>query len=72
MLTATFGKRLRYWREKRGLSQPHLRDKTGVAVELLSRYENGRNFPTLKTVEILLNALNVSITEFYSEEINHG
>lgn len=72
MLTDEFGKRLKHWRNKRGLTLKDLRSKCGVAVESISKYEHGRIFPTLKTVEILLDALNVSISDFYSEEINHG
>ena len=73
MLTKEFGKRLKYWREKRGMTQTELAERSGVFRQCISYYERGiYDNPALLRVEWLLGALNVSIVEFYSEEINHG
>ena len=72
MLTEEFGKRLRYWRKKRGLSLMNLYRKSGVAPSSISRYENDNRCPMLQTLEALLNALNISIVDFFSEEIKNG
>ena len=72
MITEIFGERLKYWREKRGLSLGQLYMASGVTATTLSKYEHGRQFPTLKTVECLLDALKISISEFFGEENPNG
>ncbi len=73
MLTDEFGKRLKYWREKRGLSQRELARKSGVLAQSISNYESGQALnPALLRIEWILGALEVSIVDFFSEEINHG
>lgn len=67
-LVEIFGARLKYWREKRGLSLTDLERKCGVHRSLINKYENARKNPSLYTVERLLDTLNVNIIEFFEEE----
>ena len=71
-LTQEFGKRLRYWRNKRGLSQDELEIASGVSQQTISYCELGTRRTSLRTAERLLDALNVSISDFFEEEINNG
>lgn len=71
MLTKQFGRRLKYWREKRGLSLTDLCLLTGIDRTGIAHYERGDRNPTLYTVEKFLSVLNVSITEFFEED-NYG
>ena len=70
MLVEEFGRRLKYWRKKRGLFQRELAEKAGVSGNAVSYFERGVNFPTLMTAELLLDALNVDIGTFFEEEIS--
>lgn len=69
MLTEQFGARLKYWRTSRGLTQKQLAKAAGVSYIQIMRYEQGKRYPTLYTVEALLNALNVDIATFFGEDI---
>lgn len=44
-----------------GMTQKELCDKTGITKGAVSSYLSGRYFPKQKTIELLANALNVSI-----------
>lgn len=55
-------------RNKLGLSQSDLSKITGIRVDMLSRIENGKQVnPTLRTMELLAHALQISITELVDE-----
>lgn len=69
MLTEIFGERLKHWRLKRGMTQKELADKMGITYWQISHYESGRRNPSLYTVERFLTALDVSIVDFFGEEI---
>lgn len=56
-----FGRKIKYWREKRGYTQEALAAKTKISRVIISRIENGRLSPRLEDVETLLKALNVSM-----------
>lgn len=44
-----------------GMTQKELCDKTGITKGAMSSYLSGRYFPKQRTIELLSNALNVSI-----------
>ena len=44
-----------------GMSQTELCNKTGITKGAMSSYLSGRYFPKQRTIELLANALNVSI-----------
>ena len=50
-------------RKKRGLSQAELAFQVGIQQSSLARYERGEMQPTIKVVEAIAEALNVSINE---------
>lgn len=60
------GGRLRELREKRDLSLRALAQKSGVAVSFLSKVEAGRGSPTLATLLKILEALAITVPEFFA------
>ena len=63
-----FGQQVRYWRQKRGLSQQALADKVGYkGKDMISRIESGQtNIPMPKAVEIS-EALNCKLSDLLRE-----
>ena len=57
------GKRIRKYREDRGLSQKELADKIGVSNSRISNWEKGINRPDADILADLCRALNVSPSE---------
>jgi transcriptional regulator with XRE-family HTH domain len=53
--------RLKAIRERRGLTQEQLAEKSGVSRTYLARLETGRQDPTLSTLEKLAKALGVKV-----------
>ena len=51
------------------LSQEHLSEVVGIDSKHLSRIENGRYYPSLETLEKIIEALNVSYEDFF--KFNH-
>lgn len=62
------GNRIRYFRLRNGLSQ----EKLALAAEMNTVYighlERGLQSPTMTTLDKIVEALNVSYSEFFSEE----
>ncbi len=63
------GKRIRYYRLLRGLTQQELADRIGVTWEMISRYENGRSDPSRKIV-LIANVLNLSPNNLLGIKMN--
>ncbi len=59
------GKRIRKYREMKGLSQHDLYEKTGISTTQISSYENGNRAIGLQTIAKLAVALGVSIDDIY-------
>jgi len=53
--------KLKALRERRGLTQEQLSEKSGVSRSYLARLETGRQDPTLSTLEKLAKALGVKV-----------
>jgi transcriptional regulator with XRE-family HTH domain len=53
-------------RTKRGLTQSQLARKAGVGKSSLSKYEKGKEFPKLPSLEKILDALAISRTGFFN------
>lgn len=70
-ILASLGKRIQFVREKEGLTQEQLEDKTGVNTKYISAIERGQKNVTIKTLEKIANGLNVELYELFllSEEI---
>ncbi|MBU1054580.1 MAG: helix-turn-helix transcriptional regulator [Proteobacteria bacterium] len=67
-----FGVHLSQLRNKAGMTQAKLAEKTNLSVDLISRIERGERAPSLETIEKLSNALKIKSSEllnFDGEEI---
>jgi transcriptional regulator with XRE-family HTH domain len=53
-IAATFGARLRAFREEHGLSQNDVAERTGISREQINRYETETAVPTLRNFAILV------------------
>ncbi len=62
------GLRLRSMREQRGLSLRALVGRCDLSINAISLIERGENSPTVSTLQRLASALNVPITDFFTEE----
>ena len=60
------GLRLKEYRENRKLTQDKLAEMVGIDPKHLSRIENGRNYPSLETLEKILDSLDVPYEEIFN------
>lgn len=60
---------MRKWREKRGLSQYELAAVSGVTQKTICALENSKNNGFVTTVELLADALGLSIDEYVGHEV---
>lgn len=58
-LEKRFGKNVRYWRKKRGLSQEELADRAKLHPTYVSGIETGYRNPTVKIIGRIASALGV-------------
>lgn len=58
--------KIAYFREKRGLTQRELADKTGVSHGAIGQYETGRAMPRLSTLQRIAVALDTTVSELCS------
>ena len=62
-----FARNLRHFRKMRGLSVAELAEKSGLSKPEIQKIETGWRSPTIKTVQLLADALHIPITDlFYS------
>ncbi len=64
-LTIKFGNKIRELRKAKGLSQEDFADLCGFDRTYVSGIERGTRNPTLKALEVLANALGVSIEDLF-------
>ncbi|MBW2731656.1 MAG: helix-turn-helix transcriptional regulator [Deltaproteobacteria bacterium] len=62
------GRRIRQLRLKTKRTQREISEQTGLAVSYLSRLENGRITPSVRTLTKLSTALAVPVTSFFDSE----
>lgn len=58
-----------YYRKLRGLSQTDLGDRVGVKQPHISRIENGDDGPPLSLFKEIAKALNVSLSDLFSDSM---
>ena len=58
------GKRIAEFRKQSSLSQSELAEKTKLSTEYISRLERGVNAPSVKTLDILADVLDLSVRDF--------
>lgn len=59
----TFSQNLRFWLDRRGLTQAQLAQKIGVSAQTITSYMKGYNTPLLERAEQICNALNITRSE---------
>lgn len=59
------GKRIKYLREERHLTQEKLAEMTGISLDYLGKIEVSINRPGLKTLLKLASALEISMEELF-------
>lgn len=62
------GGRIKEIRKQSGIKIVDLAEKAGIARVYLSDIERGKHTPSLKTLEAICAALNVSLSAFFAEE----
>lgn len=65
----TRGETMRKWREKRGLSQYELSELSGVTQKTIWALEHDKNNGSVTTVELLADALGLSIDEYVGHKV---
>lgn len=60
--------RIKYYREKRGLTQRALAARAYCGVNSLGSWENGRKIPRVDTALCLARALGVTVDELFGNE----
>jgi transcriptional regulator with XRE-family HTH domain len=61
------GRRVRTLRERKGFSLRALARRSGLSLNAISLIERGVNSPTVSSLHLLANALNVPITDFFQD-----
>jgi transcriptional regulator with XRE-family HTH domain len=62
---AAFGEKIAALRQKRGLTQDELANKTGLSVDTIGAIEQGRRWARLTTLHKLAKALGISTDELF-------
>lgn len=61
-----FGVHLFQLRNKAGMTQASLADKTNLSVDTISRIERGERAPSLESIEKISNALKIRLSELFN------
>ena len=61
----SIGKRIKSIREKKGLTQEKLAEKTGLSLDFIGKIEVNINEPGLKSLIKIANALDIHIKELF-------
>jgi transcriptional regulator with XRE-family HTH domain len=64
-LLASIGKRIQSLREKRGLTQEQLEEKSGINTKYVSAIERGQKNVTIKTLEKIAKGLDIELYELF-------
>ena len=62
-----FGIRVRLLRDKHGITQEQLAERTGRAVDTVSLIERGINWPSIETIELIATALGASTRDLFDD-----
>ena len=71
-LQIQFGLRVRQLRKEQGLSQEALAFKAGIDRTYMTSIENGKRNVSVQNIEKVINALEISIQDFFSTDIFEG
>lgn len=70
MITEDVGKRIKYLRNQMGISQEKLALKAGIDRTYLAGIENAKRNATLTSIEKIVNALEISLSDFFDFDLN--
>lgn len=65
------GEKIRYFRERKGMSQLELSEKTEIHVGTIRKYELGLRYPKMKQLKKIASGLEISPIEFLDIEIEN-
>lgn len=63
------GEKIKYYREKINMKKGTLATLSGLSPTYISDLEKGNKCPTVETLSYICDALQVSLTDFFDEEI---
>ena len=66
-LTINIGETIRNYRLQKGMSQGDIEKRTGLLRCYLSRVENGHTIPSLDTLSKIAGAMEIALSQFFSE-----
>ncbi|HUF55101.1 MAG TPA: helix-turn-helix domain-containing protein, partial [Thermohalobaculum sp.] len=72
MIAIDIGSRLRQVREARGLSQRELAARAGITNGTISLIEQNKSSPSVASLKSLLDALAMTLSEFFAEAEGNG
>lgn len=67
MITEKVGQRIKELRRGEGISQEKLALKAGIDRTYLAGVEQGKRNPSIKSLEKIINALDISFGEFFKD-----
>jgi transcriptional regulator with XRE-family HTH domain len=67
-IAMNIGETIRNYRLQKGMSQGDIEKRTGLLRCYLSRVENGHTVPSLDTLEKIAFALDLQLSQFFSEQ----
>ena len=62
-----FGKRIKFYRTQKGLSQEELAFKAGLDRTYIASVENGKRNVSIRTIKKFLDALEITFSEFFRD-----
>lgn len=72
MIDKRIGKRVKQARERLGITQEDLAEKTGLTTNYISTIERGMSFPRCEKLIILLNGLETSADSIFCDVLEHS
>ena len=64
-LKEQLGKNIKYYRNKKKLTQEQLAEAVGIHDKNISKIENGNNFPSAETLSAIVKTLNIEFYELF-------
>ena len=65
-LTNYIARKIRYYRQIRGLSQEMLSEKAGLGLKYINQIENKKQNLNVQTLEKIIKALDLTVEEFFN------
>ena len=65
------GKRIRFFRKQKGLTQMQLAEKVGVSFQQIQKYETGRDRISVDRLQQIAQAIEVPISYFFTDFEDH-